>query len=77
MVAEAASGRAPLRAPLAMLALEVAALGLGRPGRHGSAERGPDGSVLAELGARLQGIVPEPVVPFTEEEPDPPVPPAD
>jgi len=55
--------------PLALsgrVAREAAALGLGKDGPYRSVERGPDGLLLERLGDRLAGLLPAPLVPFTE-----------
>lgn len=59
-------GRAPALALPGRVARQVAAVGVGRAGAFGSRERGPDGLLLGRLGERLAGVLPAPLVPFTE-----------
>lgn len=66
VVRAVAEGRAPTLALSGKVAREAAGLGVGRPGMHRSGERGPDGLLLERLGARLAGILPAPLVPFTD-----------
>ena len=56
-------GRAPSLSLLGRVAREMAALGLGRDGSHGSRERMPDGLVLGALGERGVGVLPSPFSP--------------
>ena len=59
-------GRAAPLSLFGRFAREADALGVGRAGSLGSSERGPDGSVLAAFGRRLEGVFPSPVTPFVE-----------
>ena len=62
-------GRAPGLALLGRVSRELAAVGVGRAGVHGSRERGPDGLLLGEVAARGAGVLPETVTPFVEPPP--------
>ena len=59
-------GEAPSLALLGRLAREAAAFGVGRCGALGGRDRGPDGILLAALGARGSGVLPPPLTPFVE-----------
>ena len=66
VVRAVADGRARTFALAGNLSRALAELGVGRPGGHGSRERGPDGLVLAEVAARAAGLMPVPVEGFRE-----------
>jgi glycosyltransferase involved in cell wall biosynthesis len=57
-------GRAPSLALLGRVARELAAVGVGRAGIHGSGERVPDGRLLEEVGVRGTGVLPPALTPF-------------
>ncbi len=57
-------GRAPAVALPGRLAAALSSVGAGRPGIHGSAERGPDGQLVAAAASRSFGVLPQPLVPF-------------
>ncbi|HQN07413.1 MAG TPA: hypothetical protein PK569_07560, partial [Thermoanaerobaculia bacterium] len=57
-------GRAPTLALPSRLAAALSAVGAGRPGVHGSSERGPDGTLIAAAASREVGVTPRPLVPF-------------
>jgi glycosyltransferase involved in cell wall biosynthesis len=59
-------GRASALALVGRVARELAAVGIGCVGSHGTRERGPDGRVLAAVGARETGVLPHPLTPFVE-----------
>ena len=59
-------GRSPSLALPGLLASGLFALGVGRAGAFGSAERAPDGSLVAEAALRTAGVLPAPVTPFQE-----------
>jgi glycosyltransferase involved in cell wall biosynthesis len=66
VVREVAAGHAPALALLGRVARAMEAVGAGRAGALGASERGPDGLVVAQAGARLAGVLPEAVIPFAE-----------
>ena len=57
-------GRAPALALPSRLAGALSAVGIGRPGVHGSVERSPDGGLVATAASRAIGVLPRPLVPF-------------
>ncbi len=61
-------GRAPSLALPGRLAAALSVVGTGRPGVHGSTERGPDGTLVATAASRSFGVLPQPLVPFLTSE---------
>ncbi|MBP7677278.1 MAG: glycosyltransferase [Thermoanaerobaculia bacterium] len=61
-------GRAPSLAIPSRLAAALSAVGAGRPGVFGAAERGPDGTLVATAASRSFGVLPPPLVPFLTSE---------
>jgi glycosyltransferase involved in cell wall biosynthesis len=61
-------GRAPSLALPGRLAAALSVVGTGRPGVFGSAERGPDGTLVATAASRSFGVLPQPLVPFLTSE---------
>lgn len=57
-------GRAPTLSLAPRLSTALSAVGTGRPGRHGTSERLPDGTLVTEVAARTAGLLPAPLVPF-------------
>jgi glycosyltransferase involved in cell wall biosynthesis len=55
---EAAAGWSRPRGTLGRVSEAMARLGVGRPGVHGAASRGPDGALVAEVAVRARGILP-------------------
>lgn len=59
-------GRGPALGMAGRLSRELSALGVGRTGTLGAAERGPDGVLLSEVAGRAAGVLPEPLTPFRD-----------